>query len=398
VLLGTLLGCHGIPSADDFAPDDDEQGIVVSLRTLDGELVEPSEVQLGGASVAVPDSAGFVYFFGVPPGRTPVSAAAPNDEGPTYGHANVAPTELVASRLVPLPLSWTDGADATLGVTLAEEGVSVDVPAGALGLDGLPAIGAFRLGWGVPGAGDMATIPGDHLGQHDDVDVHPITLDTAFVVQAEDLDGEPLRLLDGTRLTVTVPLPVHSPLFTADEPRVYSWVHSRGYWVHAAYPVIDAVARTATFEAATFGWFGFGGDAGPLGCVVGRITDGAGTALTGLEVRLEQEGAAAPDRANTVNGSFCLVASPGTAATLSAVGYASDRSQLFTWSGEATVGDAGTCGGPACSDLGNVSADTWPDADEDRTFSGPGGDCDDHDRLVNPSSVFGDGSYCGGPL
>ncbi len=399
VLLGTLLGCHGAPTPDETT-DGDEQGFVAVLRDLYGQRVDPEDppdVTLGGTSIAVPDAGGFVYFYGVAPGRTPVAATAPSNGATTYGHAQVAPVGLVTSRLVPLPLAWSDEPDATIGAPVEDDGIAIEIPPAALAIDGVPAVGEWRLGWGVPGPDERETVPGDHLAQSGDVDVYPIDLHATLAVQAVEPDGDPLEMLEEQRFTVELAVPDGSPLL-AGTSKVYTWAHSRAYWVETGPLAVDTEEKTVSFDAGSFGWFGLGERAGELGCVTGRITDDAGVGVSGLEVRLEQDGAVAPDRTTTVNGTFCLVAAPDTHVTLDAAGVDADRSRMFTWKGEATASGPAACGSLSCTHVGTVVAETWPDADGDQVFSGPGGDCDDADPAINPSPSLGDGGYCGGPL
>ncbi|MEQ1504599.1 MAG: hypothetical protein ABMB14_20335, partial [Myxococcota bacterium] len=375
------------------------QGIVVAVRDPDGTPNLDIDVFLGGGDRASPDSAGVVYYVEVPPGRTPVVIERP---GHTvgYGAPTVVPQALSLSSVIVAPF---DGVvqvlDPAAAVTIEGDGLRVEIPADALVVRQEPAVGPAELGWVSVDPADRGVIPGDLIGLTNDDDLAPIVIDRAFATRG--IAGEDdLSFAEGTIAIATVDLPVDSILVDGSLPaRVYQWSTSRAYWSDAGAAEIDPVERTATFSTYGLGWFAVGAVAPPRSCVRGTVLNDAGGGLDGAEVRLVQDGILGVDRTTTVSGAFCLPIDPGATAALHLVGADADRSTLYTWEGNVTGGsEVGDCASAACVDLGVLDVAPWEDADADRSWSGPGGDCDDADPDVNPNPTLGDGTFCGSPL
>lgn len=389
-----LFACSGDDAATTETGAVVQQGIVVSARDLAGERLLDAVVRLGGVSRADPDSSGLVYFLAVPPGRTPVWTEL---EGTSVAHGapSVEPDQVSMARIVPLPLTWADLPEAADGGTGGGGGLQVEVPAGVL-----EASGPWRFGHHRAAVTDALAVPGDHVGVKADDDLGPILIHEAFSLRATDDLGEDLAVVPDSRLPTELALPAGSPLRAPGaEVRLYQFSSGRAYWVYAGDATVDGDG-IARFEIGGFGWFGLALEGVERSCVTGRVVDGSGLGLTGAEVRLVQDGLVAPDRVTTVDGGFCVSVDLGASATLSIAGFDATLEHLYTGELPVTGGaTAASCAAAAaCVELGTIAVDTWVDADQDRSFAGPGGDCDDADPAVSPNPASGDGSWCGGLL
>jgi hypothetical protein len=400
LFLPTLLsGCAGGADGSDTATFTTPlQGLAVGLRAPDGSPETDVTAYLAGAFPALPDAAGFVYYLDVTPGRAPLFV---RKDG--YALAYSAPTVslggLAGSSLELIPLDPRVVGDPGQESVVDAGAVTMTIPPDAVQVGGAPVVGPWTVGAHVISASERWAIPGDLQAVTDDVVVAPIVLQhvTAARGWQGDQDVSPL---DET-LEVTVSLPEGDPLLAPSvQPMVYQYSNAQTYWLQATPADIDPVERTATFQVSNLGWWGLGRSAFGQGCVRGRVVDAAGDDLIGAQVGLALDGTLGVDRRTADENGFCMPIDPGVRGDLRVIGFAGDRSALYTWSGEVTGGpEAGTCDEPTlCLDLGTLSPDAWPDADGDLHFAGPGGDCDDEEPTVNPSFANGDGTYCGGPL
>jgi hypothetical protein len=393
---GAFAGCHGADPPVGTGPAA-EQGVVVGLRSLDGGLLADGRSYLGGTSPTVPDAAGFSYFLDRPPGRTPVSVELPGS-AVAYASPEVGVGALAGAAIVPHPLELAEVADPHAPFDLQGDGFTVHVPADSVAdRDDVLLDAPWTLGHDRIRADDRYGLPGDLLVVRNDVDVSRFVIDELIALRATTDPTTDAHLVEDAELDVTIDLDPGSPLLDPEaEAGTYVYSAGRTYWTVGGV-TIDPVARTAAVTAHGFGWIALGREP-ERACVRGVLVDDRGHAVNGAEVTLVQDGTIGVDRVTTDNGAFCLPIDPGARADLRAFGAAPDRSAIYTWSGSTTGGGVGTCGSAACVDLGEVEAQVWADADQDRSWSGPGGDCDDDDPAVGPNPASGDGSYCGWDL
>lgn len=385
-MLIAMWGCSGGGETTPTSSLPEYQGVVAISRWDDGTPMFDGTV-VAGSSQSDPDAAGQSYFLDLFPGRSPVTVRRA-DALVTTGVPDVVPDMISATVLDVKPLPAGESVDPTAGFTHAADGYSLEIPPSIVALDGVALTTPYDLVAFRVREADRPYLPGDQMGIRNDVEVAPIRL--VEIVQQRGLAGEDdLTFTDGAQATVTLDLPADSPILAADPTtvRFYGWSTGRGYWSHGGVAAVDAGARTVSFESGGFGWFGIALDGTERPCVNGRAVAGDGTPVGGAEVRAFQEGLMGVDRVTAAaDGSFCLPLDDGATSSFRVVGFDNTRTRLFTGSGIAS--------GP----IGDIVLDTWEDADLDRAFDGPGGDCDDSDPNVGPSVGLADGSWCGEPL
>jgi hypothetical protein len=395
-----IAACSGPKDGTLPPPPPTNQGVVLGLRTPEGAPDLAVWGNLGGGSRAYPDASGFVYYVDVTPGRIQVSV---DGVGYAIGHGapDVQPGGLSVATVVPLVLEQQPVTDPLGPVTVQGDGLRVEIPAGVAEFDGQPAAGPWTIGHKRIREADRYSVPGDQLGLRNDTEVSQIVIDEIVVVRGWTEDAD-VAFPAETPIVFTIDLPEGSPMLDPGaEVRTWLYSGSRTYWSYAPSPLIDPAARTATFEVSSLGWWAIGREMPPTpqrSCVTGQLLDQGGAGLVGAEVRLYQQGAVGVDRVSTVDGLFCLPIDPNASGELRIVGVDSTRENLFTYSATVTGGASPSACGPGCTNLGTVPAEVWPDGDGDRSWSGPGGDCDDVDPGVNPNPTLGDGSYCGDRL
>lgn len=400
LVAGWIVGCSG---GDDEAPPPPppEQGVVLGLRTPDGQPALDVEGNLGGGNRADPDASGFVYYVDVSPGRIQVSVSG---DGYAIGHGapDVRPGTLALATVVPLPLETETVEDPSQPHTVEGDGFTVEIPGGVVQFDDLPAVGPWTVGKHRITEADRYSIPGDELGLVNDGDIRAIVIEEVIALRGwNELSDSFFPAEAKSRFTVD--LPADSPLL-APNAKVGAYIYSgsRTFWTYAGTPEIDPDAKTATWEGTILGWWALAREVPEptdRSCVAGRVLDGLGGPLQGAEIRLYQEGVLGVDRISTDDGAFCLPIDVGASAEVRLVGVSPNRSALYTWSGTVTGGASpGACGSAACVDLGTITVESWGDVDADRSWAGPGGDCDDENPGVNPNPTLGDGTYCGDRL
>lgn len=403
VAAAALVACSGPDDPTDGPTRVDEQGVAVAVRTPEGGVPVTGEdelrVSLGGANPTVPDAAGFAFFFEATPDRLPVSADAQGHAG-AFAAPEVRPEGLSGVSLVTLDLpAVADVPDAATPGRLDGDGYHVDVPGGALGIDDVPVAGPYVLqGHRVRSEADRAGAPQVQIAIRNDVDLVPIVVHELVVVRAYQ-EGERLRVVPDQKLAVTVEVDPGSPLLAPGATPVgWTLSSSVGYWAGVGELTVDEAAATISFEPGVVGWYALGLDNAERGCVTGRLVDPDGRGVDGVGIRSLEAGLLGVDGASALDGTFCVPVSPGAVAEVRGIGFAPDRSALYLWSDTVTGSAVAGCGDAACTDVGDVVMQAWRDADDDRYWDGPGGDCDDHDPEVNPTFAFGDASYCGGSL
>lgn len=356
------------------------QGVVAPLRTVDGAPLLDAEVRAGSGSPARPDAASTTYFFDLPPGRAPMIGVA-EGHAFTLGVPRVLAAGLTATSLRFLAVDREEPCDGAAGVSVALDGATLSVAPGDLVDDDGAPIGACTVRGGRPTEAERAAIPGDQTLLANDDELVPVDLHEAFFVEIVGPDGDVASLAPETRATVTLALPDGHPLRAVAEVRAATFSRSKGYWSGSGDVSVDAASGVATFTAGSFGWYGLGLDVPERGCVPGRVRAG-GAPAPGTDLVLLRPGLAGVDRVTTdERGAFCV---PGDGrGAWSALAYGGDLTTMWT--------AAGTDLSPG----GTLTLEGWDDADGDRAFAGPGGDCDDADPAVAPDPVTGDGSFCG---
>jgi hypothetical protein len=389
-----LVSCIELPPEPPPALEIPEQGVVIGLRTPEAQPVVEGLGQLGGSYKALPDAQGFVYYLQVPPGRIPVSFELP---GAAVGHGapEVLPGHLSVWTTLPLPLVTTEIADATLAASAQRDTLRVEIPEGSARLDG-----PYSLGLEIVDESLRPRVPGALQVLLDDDELTPVRIDWMGVARAWDAEGDDVGLDDEAPARVTLELPEDSPWLTTP-PLVFTYSSSRTWWSSLGEALVDAEARTLSFEASALGWWALGElEEEPRACVRGRAVDPDGAPVAGTEVRMYAEGTLGVIRTSTqASGTFCMPLAPSTPAVLELTGVSAGRLALYTGRSTTSGGpELGTCESGPCVELGDLVLERWPDEDEDRAWSGPGGDCDDGDPGVNPNPVLGDGSWCGAAL
>jgi hypothetical protein len=388
-----LFGCIELPPVPPALVQLAEQGVVIGLRTPEEQPVVDGRGQLGGGYKAVPDAQGFVYYLTVPPGRIPVSFELP---GAAIGHGapEVLPGHLSVWTTLPLPLVPTEIA-AEQPASAVLEDLSVEIPA-----DSAQVEGPWTLGLEIVDESSRPRVPGALSALLDDDELLPVQLDWMGVARGWDAEDEDVALDSELPAQVSLVLPEDSP-WLSEPPDVFLYSSSRTWWSALGDAEVDVATRTLSFETPVLGWWALGAfEEQPRSCVRGRAVDPEGAPVAGAEVRMYAAGTLGVDRTSTAaSGSFCLPLDPGVEAALELTGVASGRTALYTWKGS-TQGssETATCASGPCVELGDLTVERWPDGDEDRAWSGPGGDCDDEAPEINPNPVLGDGSWCGAAL
>jgi hypothetical protein len=383
VWISWLTACGGDGGKDGVPPVVPIQGIVATVRTLTGEPFLAAGVVAGGGNDAEPDSQSTTYFYDLAPGRAAVVATA---EGHAWaaGVPRIAPDSLTATDLRPIPVDEELVTDGAAGGHLVFGAVDLTLPAGGL-VDDEGAAVTGPVTWRVleGRAGQREGLPGDRqLLSNDDVLTY-VDVFSVFFVEGTTEAGLGVQLADGVTAPVTVALPAGSGAFEARTVRTAAFSRSRAYWSSTGAGEVDAGAGTFAGDVLVFGWTAVMAEAAVDSCVVGTIAGGTGP-VVGAEVRVAREGELTLDRASSDDrGEVCLAG--GGEIVWSVLGYAPDLSAMYTGSGTATIDAAGFV----------LAVDTWPDADGDKAFAGPGGDCDDADPSISPNPDSGDGSWCG---
>ncbi len=370
MLVLALWGCDGGGDPTTTVPLPELQGIVAVLRWLDdGSPVQEADATAGQSSPAHPDSGGGTYFFDLLPARLPLTAVA--DGGiTTTTTPDVVPGAVSGTHLAFLPRP--------LGLTVSDPTVAV--------LDGEVVTEPYDLVIVEPTEAQRAAIPGDQLSLRNDVEVGQVRILHVVSVQAlrrEDL----LSVAQDVDVTLTFDLPASSPVWAdPDNARVWRYSPSAGYWVGGVRLQLDEATSTGTALVGSLGWIAIALEAPDRPCRQGRAVS-AGEPLGGVEIRAFQDGLFGVDRVTTlVDGTFCLPTDDGATTTFRALGFDNTRTAMY-------VG-----GGTSSGAIGDVQLEAFADDDQDRTFDGPGGDCDDSDPEVGPNPGLADGTWCGEPL
>jgi len=393
-----VVAC-GMPSPDGsdvLPPLAPNQGVVEMIRLLDGSPGTDAMSFLGEIVRADPDSAGMVYHLTeVPPGRVPLQAQLLG-LSTAYAVADVAPDGVSAVLLMPLELNLIPVDDPWAPVTVDGDGFTVVIPGGAAVIDEAEVQEPWTLGWRAVTAADRHGLPADLQVQISDDEVVPMHIVEGLALFGWTGDGRAVSVPDPV-MSVVFDLAPDSPLRTADAPVLMRYSHGLTYWVRRGDLTVDLDAGTATLDGfGGLGWLG-AGSLQPRGCIAGVVTDAASRPVGGATVSLLQDGIDGVDRVTARDGAFCLSMDPGAAGTLAGLGMTADRGALYT--GSASVDGPmglGSCAEATCASVGALVLETHADADADRYFSGPGGDCDDGDPDINPNLTFGDGRFCGG--
>lgn len=379
-MLGMMLAACHEPGTTPTAPGPTvRQGIVAPVRGLDGSPLPLATVYAGSGTEAIPDASSTTYFFDLSPGRGPVHAELAGH--PWAGLApDVAVEGVVAADVRIGPEGEVFTGDGAAGGTFAFGGVTVEIPPGSTIDEAGAPLGVFTATAFVPGEAERATIPADQQLLSNDDQLGPMTLRHAWFFEVADAAGGRADVAPEALVTVTVALPPGDPLFDADEVRAAAYSRSVGWWTRGLEAVLDPVAGTATVDVRGFGWLALVEPTAPA-CVTGEVRGPRGP-VPGAELRLLRAGPFGVDRATAdASGRVCV---PAGDARWSALGYDDTLETLFTGSGQATIADGFV-----------VEVEAWDDADGDRAFAGPGGDCDDDDPAVSPNPASGDGSWCG---
>jgi hypothetical protein len=276
--------------------------------------------------------------------------------------------------------------DPSVRVELSGDRFELSIPPAAMTFEGTAVTEPFDLVLLEPTPEQRALIPGDQLSLRNDTDVVPIRIFEVVNVQALRRD-DILSVADDLRVTMTFDLPADSPLFAdPDNAKVWRYSASSGFWVGGTKLYLDEATHTGTAEVSGLGWIAVSLEAPDRPCLTGRAVAG-GSPAAGVEIRAFQEGLMGVDRVTSLaDGTFCLPTDDGATTSFRALGFDNTRTAMYTGGGTAT--------GP----IGDVPLDTLADEDQDRTFSGAGGDCDDTDAAVGPNSGLADGTWCGEPL
>lgn len=388
-----VLGCK-IPELPPTEPKPPEQGAVIGLRDAAGQQITDGRGLLGGGDNADPDAQGFVYYLGVSPGRIQV---AYDLEGAaiTHGAPTVLPDTLAIWTTSPLLLSPVPLSDPTVAQLVSAPGLSLSIPASSAVVEDVPVTGPFSVGLQPLTPAQRDSTPGGLQALVDDDLLTGITFDWMAAARAWDGEGEDVSLVEDARMIVTVDIPEGKP-WASSPPRLFVYNPGRTYWQDIGAAVVDEGGQSVSFEVSFFGWWALGQHVEQRACISGRAVDTDGAPIDGAEVRLYQDDSLHIDRVTTQGGAFCAAIDAGSSGEIAITSVGRDRSALYTGGRTVVAGDVGQCG--ACTDIGDVVLERWPDEDDDGAWSGPGGDCDDSDPGVNPNPTLGDGSYCGSAL
>lgn len=384
VLAAVLAACKGSEgtSATEVGT---LQGVSTVVRAVSGERLPDAEVA-GGGSVSQPNAAGNLVFDDQLPGMVGVTAEAPGYVRSGTG-APVQLDRLTAAEMWLAPADVVEGA-----ATTAVGGAILELPDGAL-VDSLeqPYDGPWQLSWLQTEGDERWSSPGESTLLYEDVLEAPLQPVHPTYLQGESDDG---RLRIEGLAPLSMQLPAGSPVQTGW--RVYHYSFSAHRWTRGELVGVDPQGVLHT-EVRNFGWIGFAlEELPPSGCVTGAVVLPDGSPADGAEVRLLEPGVVAATRGYVEGGRFCVPLTAGATAEVEVLWFDKTFTRIGRTSDSLTHGgtEGADCGG-ACFDVGTLSLETGNDADGDFYFGGPGGDCDDGDPDVNPSVVYGDGSWCG---
>jgi hypothetical protein len=374
-----LAGCSGQEGDPPAPPDVALQGVVAAVRTLDGAPVPDAAVEAGTGDDARPDSASTTYFYDLAPGRAPIVGRAPGRPWAATA-PQVEPEGLAATDLRFAPSGDPVAGDAAAGGTFRFGDVGIEVPAGSLVTpDGAPA-GAFTAVAYAATPAERAAIPADQQLLANDDQLVEMELRRAWFFEPVSEAGERLSLVEGVRARVTVNVAAADPLLDGTA-RGSSFSRSNGWWTAGTPVEVDPSAGTVSITVASLGWGAVVDEVPGRGCVVGTVL-AAGSPVAGAELRLLRDGTLGVDRATSdADGRVCV---PAGAGRWSGLAYDPALRWMAAASGEGEWADGFV-----------VELERWEDADEDRAFAGPGGDCDDGDPAISPNPTSGDGSWCG---
>lgn len=408
VVSGTFLaGCT--PDETTSLVDSDTnrtEGLALALREADGQPESEATTYLGGTQPAHADGAGFIYYLDVTPGRVPVLVRR---DGFASGYLGpLAQTgALVGGSVDLLPLNIFPVSDPEDSTTVSDGTITITVPPDAVETRDGPVAGAWEIGMarafdpeaGPTGGPRRWSVPSDLLVLHNDVEFQPAVFQHVTVGRGWQGDEE-VFLVDGATVHVTVALEDDSPLLAPSVvPALFTYSSGKAYWIEAAQVTVDRDAQIASFDAPSLGWWALGHVGFAQSCVRGRVADRFVSDLLGAQVALAEDGTIGVDRRTTTEEGFCMPIGAGARADLRILGFDVGRTALYTWTGEVTGGDPGSCDEPSsCVDLGLITPDVYEDEDGDLAYAGSGGDCNDADPSINPNRATGDGTYCGGSL
>lgn len=374
-------------------------GITLQLLDSEGKPAIGSSTSVGGQHKSQPDASGMVLMRETPLGLL-VPSASWEGHAPTYARVDVQVGQLSMVRFQFLPLTTVGVSDPSAPVVLSDAGVTVTAEPGDIELNGAPPVDPYDFQFRVVGEDERRAVPGSDEVLRGDADVRPMHMARTWFVRPwppADATRDEFEFRLAGELSVAIDAGPGSG-FEGDLEGwgLYVFDNSQGFWRFMSPLEADATGTLLEGEAPLMGWTAVGREDVVTGCATAKVTYDGGVPLTGTSVVLLEDGVAGVRRVESLVGELCMQArGPGTATAL-VMGFEPTRERLMAAAMPMTLDGLGTCGpSDDCASLGDLFLTVYEDADDDGSWGGPGGDCDDDDPSVNPSIAFGDGSWCG---